>query len=383
MNRYILVIAIFLLSSTLLGNNRPEISLLTCSGGDELYSKFGHSALRVHYLESGNDVVFNFGVFDFNTPNFYVKFIRGKLKYKLDIQQTRDFIAQYEWEGRVVFEQKLNLTERQIDDILARLEYLYKPENRYYYYSFLYKNCTSELRDLVLEYVDIPDSFLSRKTGETNRELLNKYTDGWSKFGINLLLGSSLERDIDVFQRMFLPENLMEEFCKMEYSGESLVREEVVMVDRGWIGGGEGGEKEASIGNILSPVAVSVVLLVIAVCSSFRKKIYLATGRVFFTLFGFIGLFLVVVTSITEHIELYWNYNMLWCNPLFLIPALFTKSNMPRLYGISVLLLLISLIVITLIWTIGLQYAETGFIIIVLALVWLLSFTRIHSKFLQ
>ena len=102
----------------------PVISLLTCSPGSELYSAWGHSALRVRYPELGADMVFNFGLFDFNTPNFYVKFVRGQLKYMLGIQDIRDFVASYEWEGRAIVEQKLNLTVEQKSEIIARLDYL-------------------------------------------------------------------------------------------------------------------------------------------------------------------------------------------------------------------------------------------------------------------
>lgn len=99
----------------------PKISLLTCDSGNELYSTFGHSALRVYYPESGKDIVFNFGLFDFNTPYFYTKFVRGKLKYMLGIQYTSDFIEQFKWEKRGVKEQILNLTETQTQELIDRL----------------------------------------------------------------------------------------------------------------------------------------------------------------------------------------------------------------------------------------------------------------------
>ena len=115
-----------------------KISLITCSGGSELYSTFGHSALRVQDDSLAIDVIFNFGLFDFNTPNFYMKFLRGRLNYMLGIQTTSDFLWQYNYEGRGVVEQELFLTPSQKREIMDRLNFLYMPENRNYLYSFLH-----------------------------------------------------------------------------------------------------------------------------------------------------------------------------------------------------------------------------------------------------
>ena len=78
-----------------------RISLLTCSPGEELYSTFGHTALRVHNLQTGSDHVYNYGSFEFG-PDFYTKFIRGKLLYFLSVEDFRDFMYQYQMEGRGV-----------------------------------------------------------------------------------------------------------------------------------------------------------------------------------------------------------------------------------------------------------------------------------------
>jgi len=110
------------------GYENSRISLLTCTGGNELYSIFGHSALRVVDDSSGVDIVFNFGLFDFNTPNFYLKFMQGRLNYLLGVQNTSDFMFQYSYEGRGVYEQVLHLSPSQKVEIMERLTYLYRPE---------------------------------------------------------------------------------------------------------------------------------------------------------------------------------------------------------------------------------------------------------------
>jgi len=342
----------------------PVISLLTCSPGSELYSAWGHSALRVRYPEIGADMVFNFGLFDFNTPNFYVKFVRGQLKYMLGIQDIRDFVASYEWEGRAIVEQKLNLTVEQKSEIIARLDYLYKPENRYYYYSFLYKNCTSELRDLIFAYTDISDEFLNRKSDETFRDLLNIYTSGWSKFGINIMLGSSIDKKVTMFQRMFLPDNLMEGFSEVVMPEGNLVAWEKTIINAT-----QSTKSGFGISDLFRPEAICSLILILVLLSQFCfKRLETPVRRSLFALFGFAGLFILVAMMLSEHVELYYNFNLLWMNPLFLIPAFISGKRCRKLYLISLLCLFLSLIALVIIWLTGVQYAEMGFIIIAIAL---------------
>ena len=342
----------------------PVISLLTCSPGSELYSAWGHSALRVRYPELGADMVFNFGLFDFNTPNFYVKFVRGQLKYMLGIQDIRDFIASYEWEGRAIVEQKLNLTVEQKSEIIARLDYLYKPENRYYYYSFLYKNCTSELRDLIFAYTNVSDEFLNRESGETFRDLLNIYTSGWARFGINIMLGSPIDKRVTMFQRMFLPDNLMSGFSEVVMPEGNLVAWEKTI-----IAANQSAKKGLTISDLFRPEVVCSLILILVLLSLFYfKRIEALVKKSLFAIFGFAGLFIIVVTIFSEHVEIYYNLNLLWMNPLLLIPAFMSGKKCIRLYLISLLCLFLSMVALVIIWFTGIQYAEPGFIIIAIAL---------------
>ncbi|MFW6275429.1 MAG: DUF4105 domain-containing protein, partial [bacterium] len=130
-------------------SDESEITLLTASPGDELYSVFGHSAVRVVDSINQLDMVFNYGTFDFNTPNFYLKFIRGKLLYKLSAYPTRYFILEYQSEGRALFEQTFNLTTNEKQRVYDFLMENAKPENAYYHYDFFYDNCATRIRDLV------------------------------------------------------------------------------------------------------------------------------------------------------------------------------------------------------------------------------------------
>ncbi|HBZ25417.1 MAG TPA: hypothetical protein DEO54_04150, partial [Rikenellaceae bacterium] len=311
--KWLLIFVVFIPGRAL--GERPEISLITCSSGNELYSIFGHSALRAWYPQSGKDLVFNFGLFDFNTPNFYSKFVKGQLKYLLGIQTMSDFMEQYKWENRGVKEQKLNLTDEQNDKIMERLEYLYRPENRYYLYSFLYKNCTSELRDIIYSVTDSNREFVLQSAQVTDRELINGYIDGWTKFGINLILGSTLDREIDLWQSMFLPENLYSLLARSQNGTEPFVAKEVELITDSQSSNSGGG----FLNFISTPVSILLLLLIAVVLLFFKKGCSGWADNLYVTLISILGAVLTIIILITEHRELYSNYNLLWCNPLYIL----------------------------------------------------------------
>ncbi|OFY91400.1 MAG: hypothetical protein A2266_02265, partial [Bacteroidetes bacterium RIFOXYA12_FULL_40_10] len=286
--KWLLIFVVFIPGRAL--GERPEISLITCSSGNELYSIFGHSALRAWYPESGKDLVFNFGLFDFNTPNFYSKFVKGQLKYLLGIQTMSDFMEQYKWENRGVKEQKLNLTDEQNDKIMERLEYLYRPENRYYLYSFLYKNCTSELRDIIYSVTDSNREFVLQSAQVTDRELINGYIDGWTKFGINLILGSTLDREIDLWQSMFLPENLYSILARSQNGTEPFVTKEIELITDSQSSNSGGG----FLNFISTPVSILLLLLIAVVLLFFKKGCSGWADNLYVTLISILGAVLTI-----------------------------------------------------------------------------------------
>lgn len=363
----IIFLSIILYSGKLSATETTRISLLTCTPGDELYSTFGHSALRVYNPSSGSDLVFNFGLFDFNTPNFYTKFMRGKLEYMLGIQYMNDFIYQYQWEGRGVVEQVLSLDSIQTTEILAKLEYLYKPENRYYLYSFLYKNCTSELRDIIFEIAGKDEHALRKSAGKTNRDLINEYISGWPKFGINILLGSTLDRDIDVFQSMFLPDYLFNELTVAENGEIPLVSEYRVLLEKSDNTIYERTFISKITDALFSPIFI-LGLIAAAVGYSIIKKRYKALEIGFLVIIGLLGIFVSGLITITDHRELYSNYNLLWCNPIFLLMAISTLKKWRKTEKVLSFASLLFLSLMVILWISGIQYAEPGFIVIILTL---------------
>ncbi|PKP41928.1 MAG: hypothetical protein CVT93_06345 [Bacteroidetes bacterium HGW-Bacteroidetes-10] len=334
------------------GNNQLRISLITCTGGNELYSIFGHSALRVIDYEKGQDLIFNFGLFDFGTPNFYLKFMQGKLKYMLGVQYTEDFMAQYRAEGRGVEEQVLNLTPDQKLEILERLFYLYEPQNRYYLYSFLFKNCTTELRDLLKERTQFPEGISSHSF----REMINSSVKDmkWTKAGINLLLGSNLDKEISSFEGMFLPDSLFTGLALSSREGVPFVTETITLAPR---------EDRSAVEKtplLLSPEFLFALILLVVLLSLFLPSLGFADNIVLWVnaLFGIV---LPVIILMSDHVELQNNYNLLWCNPLYfaLLLAKFFRFRKSAL--VLTAAALISLAAMTVVWITGLQGFELSF----------------------
>ena len=136
------------------GEDSLRISLLTCGTGDEIYSLFGHTALRVEDRTTGRDVVYHYGVFDFDTPNFALKFALGETDYQMGMTSYKRFLSEYAWLGRSVEQQVLDLTPEEARRLADRLAENYRPENRVYRYSYFYDNCATRPRDQVEQAVE-------------------------------------------------------------------------------------------------------------------------------------------------------------------------------------------------------------------------------------
>ena len=187
-------------------------SLITCGQGDEIYSLFGHTAIRYRNPLQQVDVVFNYGVFDFNTPHFVLRFALGQTDYLLGVNDFSRFCASYTWMGRSVSEQLLNLTSKEKLQLLRLLEENYRPENRTYRYNFFFDNCATRPRNLIeraitsgtLHYAQPMDQPL----GEISfRSLIHRYSTHarWSRLGMDLCLGSKADRPITRREMEFVP----------------------------------------------------------------------------------------------------------------------------------------------------------------------------------
>ncbi len=203
-----------------------EISLLTCSPGDELYSSFGHSAIRVRQVEpAGQDVVFNYGTFDFSAPNFYGKFVMGRLDdYYLSVTTFPGFLREYDYFQRDVREQILDLNEAQQQRLVQYLWTEADPSNRFYSYEFFFNNCATKIRDAF--EASLGDQLVWDGTvkpeEKTFRSLIDEYVYPlpWADFGIDLALGSVIDKDATEREEQFLPDYMEAAFAKAVIQGD-------------------------------------------------------------------------------------------------------------------------------------------------------------------
>ena len=307
-----------------------RISLLTCSPGEELYSTFGHTALRVTDASNGMDFVFNYGTFDDRDPDFYPKFTRGLMLYALSAYPFSDFVQEYREEGRGVEEQVLQLSCAQKQALFNALRENAQEQNRFYYYYFHTDNCTTRARDMVLKSTGNTVSFkniLPEKI-PSFRNLIHEYLDKghepWSKFGIDILLGANLDKKVTNETAMFLPDYLMKGFDNATVAGKPLVgaKQTVLSISA----------KPESSGSWFTPFVLFTVLFVFITLLSILKPRWSGTFlRVFdisfFLLLGLLGTLLAVLWMIRVDTVCRNNYNMQWALPFHLLVAFFIPGR--------------------------------------------------------
>lgn len=240
MNKLIIAFVLLLFSWVQPVNAQQDsikISLLTCAPGTEIYALFGHTALRYEDPARGQDIVFNYGMFSFDTPNFVLRFVKGETDYQLGISSYPRFEVEYAMRGSSVYQQTLNLTQAEKQKLRELLEVNYLPENRIYRYNFFYDNCTTRARDRFEECIDGKVVYPEGKEGLSFRDIVHQYTKGhdWDELGIDMCLGSEADMPIGARMQMFAPFYLLEaargaSITKGD-SVRSLVLEEKKVVD--------------------------------------------------------------------------------------------------------------------------------------------------------
>lgn len=299
----------------------PRITLITGSPGEDLYSVFGHTAIRVQDTLRGRDLTYSYGVFDFDTPNFYLKFIRGKLNYKLGLQSYKSLLREYGASGRRLTEQEILLDDSDKTRLLRFLQENYKPENRYYLYDFFYDNCATRVRD-ALEATCGTEA-LSYPPAEpvdslpTFRDFLHEYLarHDWTRFGIDLLLGRPTDKRMDFREQMFLPDYLASHLAQVRYRGGPLLGPEQEIIPL---------ELELSRTPLpLRPVYIfGLLALVILAISWLRPGLWPAwLDTTLGMLAGLAGIFLLLMWFGTDHGAVKHNWNLLFLNPLALLWA--------------------------------------------------------------
>jgi hypothetical protein len=296
-------------------SEHTRVSLLTSSPGEDLYAQFGHSAIRITDTLSGQDLVFNYGLFDFNTPGFYVKFIRGKLPYQLGIQRFDAFLNAYIEENRQCRELEINLNEKERLALINFFSVNYLPENREYPYDFFFDNCATRIRDILENkfQANYPDTSLVKKA--SFRHFLAQYVgqNSWINVGFYLILGLPADAIATFRDEMFLPDYLEKHLENAFLSGQLLAKNKITILYQN--------QPEKSVSFLPSPILISCLLFFIALIFTFyhTKRWTKIFDTVFFSLISLSGMLFVFMWVGTDHFVTHKNMNLLWANPLYIL----------------------------------------------------------------
>ena len=352
-------------------SNQAEISILTIGPGTLLMDAFGHNGFRVRDRERMLDVVFNYGTFDFDTPNFYLKFAQGKLNYKLSHNSYDDFFQAYIAQNRSIDEQILDLTRTQKQQVFDFLLNNARPENKYYLYDFFYDNCATKMKDVLK--VSLNETLTFKQPNDFNpktfRALIHEHVNrnSWGSLGIDIALGSVIDKRATPEEHMFLPKYIHVFFEKATFtnSNKPIVKQPRLLYKK----------KEKSISNIflMSPLMIFGLLGILILWITYQdykkgaRTIWLDIGL--FSITGFIGVILLLLWFATDHTATANNYNLLWAFPVNLLVVLQLLKKTPKRWFIKYLkFLIIMLCLLTLHWIIGVQVFAIGLIPLFLAL---------------
>ncbi|MBO7609014.1 MAG: DUF4105 domain-containing protein [Muribaculaceae bacterium] len=331
-------------------DSSTTVSLVTFYPGDESFAIYGHTEIRIQQF--GQDYYYNYGVFDFNSPGFIYRFVTGDAMYYCVPIPAK--YARTGMEGRRMVEQRLNLTQSQAERVRNYLIVNSLPDNRAYQYRYLTDNCSTRPRDIIENALD-DDSlhYGEAPRNTTYRKMMTHYGKNypWQQFGIDLVLGSKLDKPLDYRQQMFVPMVLMEAFdgATLMRDGQwvPLVSETDVVVD-----GSEEGIVLPPTPWWRTPLAVSIAILILAIILTVRdvkrRRVTLWFDTAFFAMLGIIGCMIAFLITMSHHEALSPNYNLLWAHPLALIAAILTPlkhtQRILRLYhGLNAVVMVLTL----------------------------------------
>lgn len=334
MKRISIISFVFLLISSMSlfsqFSNDTTAYLLTCGPGTETYSIYGHSALRIIIREKNSDIVYNWGVFDFDTPNFAWKFAKGRLDYMISAESVNSFLSVYIFEHRYVVSQKININSKEMQTLVELVNENNKPENRKYRYDFFYDDCTTRIRDLLEKSIGEKLKYPPDEKGKipTFRDMVGKYQKPypWLKFGVDLIMGSTSDRRANFRDRMFLPLDMKEELSEavVNRSGKMipLLQNQAVLVDF----------KSPVVNKmfLVSPPSIftlAIILILILTGVIRSRKIIRLIDIIIYLVFSILSVLMIFFNFFTDHEQMRWNLNIIWLNPFIIVCLILLLLN--------------------------------------------------------
>jgi hypothetical protein len=301
-------------------STKLRISILTCDAGSDLYTIWGHTAVRVVDSINNTDYVFNFGTFDFETPNFIAKFMRGDLNYFIAANDFSSFYKEYKDNGRAVHEQVLKLSATEKEKWYQALIINMREENKFYLYNFISDNCTTRIKDGLFKHAPINgysigiNSYREEVVSATYKGGL-----GWIGLGIDLLLGATSDKTPNLFQEAFLPALL---YKKIELNPKLVLAKNEIISNKQ--------PQEKSI----NPITFLILFLLIYVFVSnwnalVTQKIAIVLDVTLLLVFGVCGSLVLYMSQFSLHTACHENYNIIWLHPLYLlvVPVYFISKK--------------------------------------------------------
>ena len=349
-----------------------HISILTIGPGNSLSDAFGHSGIRVIDKINNYDIVFNYGVYDYNAPNFYGNFVKGRPIYSLGLNNYENFYKNYVNQSRQIIEQKLDLSEYQKRIFVNKLITNSKEANKFYEYNYFENNCSTKIADLFNEILeeDIKNEDLHKINVSTNsyRKLVyeNINPNSWGALGIDICLGAVIDKNINSQDELFLPYNLKSYFDQLGNSNirnGSLVTTSILF-----------GEYSKYTETLISPIYLLLILSLIIISITYidylRRTRSVLLDSIVLLITGIIGLLLIYLWFFSNHTASAWNYNLLWAIPFNLILFIELLKSKQKKWVISYLkLIVIMLLLMCLHWVVGVQVFNISLISLILALI--------------
>ena len=349
-----------------------HISILTIGPGNSLSDAFGHSGIRVIDEINNYDVVFNYGVYDYNAPNFYGNFVKGRPIYSLGLNNYENFYKNYVNQSRQIIEQKLDLSEYQKRIFVNKLSTNSKEANKFYEYNYFENNCSTKIADLFNEILeeDIKNEGLHKTNVGPNsyRKLVyeNINPNSWGALGIDICLGAVIDKNINSKDELFLPYNLKSYFDEL---GNSNIRNGNLVTTSVLFG-----EYSKYTETLISPVyfllILSLIIISITYIDYLRRTRSVLLDSIVLLVTGTIGLLLIYLWFFSNHTASAWNYNLLWAIPFNLILFIELLKSKQKKWVISYLkLIVIMLLLMCLHWIVGVQVFNISLISLILALI--------------
>ena len=311
-----------------------NVSILTCDPGMEVYSMYGHTAIRVKDEAQNIDLVFNYGLFSFEAPDFMYRFAKGQTDYLMGDEKFGSFMRGYVEEKRSVYEQVLNIPPEGKTHLFQALLENAKPGNRMYRYNFFMDNCATRVRDMIVRNAGVTVLFTDNHPAESYRDLIKKHHHHfrWIDLGIDLLVGKKADQPVSAYGQMFLPD-----YLKAQFDGAKITTGEtsqpLVLETRTLLLY----PNARLISDLPWPaIAFGCIFLIIAwisVCNILRKKSIDWLDYWLFALTGLAGLIIGWFTLYSEHPAMSPNYNLLWAFPPNLIFAAIWRIKKWRIYS--------------------------------------------------